>query len=69
MHILCDRAMFVIFAKKIQKEKNAPEQWFSALTVLACERDVFDSIKVEDAVDIIEMQSSALKHHLVLKLV
>lgn len=41
------------------------DDWFSSLTLLACEKDVCDSLKVEDIVNKFAVLSPALRRHLV----
>ena len=40
------------------------DEWFSSLTILACERDILESLKVEDVVDRFALLSSSLTRHL-----
>ena len=40
------------------------DDWFSALTLLACERDISESLRVEDVVDKFAGLTSALRRHL-----
>ena len=40
------------------------DDWFAPLTVLACEREVTLSLKQDDMVDRLAVQSAALKKHL-----
>jgi hypothetical protein len=40
------------------------DDWFSALPLLACERDITKSLKVEDVVDKFAGLTSALRRHL-----
>lgn len=41
------------------------DDWFSSLTLLACERDISDSLRVEDIVDTFAGLSAPLRRHLV----
>lgn len=41
------------------------DDWFSSLTLLACERDICESLKVEDIVDKFAALSTALRRHLI----
>ena len=40
------------------------DDWFSALTLLACERDISESLRVEDVVDKFAGLTAALRRHL-----
>jgi hypothetical protein len=40
------------------------DDWFSSLTLLACERDISESMRVEDVVDKLAGLSARLRRHL-----
>ena len=40
------------------------DDWFSALTLLACEKDISESLRVEDVVDKFAGLTAALRRHL-----
>jgi hypothetical protein len=49
---------------KIRLRSTMQDDWFSSLTLLAYERDISESLRVEEVVDNIARLSASLRRHL-----
>lgn len=60
-----ERTLSRVRIVKNRLRSTMQDDWFSSLTLLACERDISDSLRVEDIVDTFAGLSARLRRHLV----
>ena len=59
-----ERTLSRVRVIKNRLRSTMQDDWFSALTLLACERDIFESLRVDEIVDNFAGLTAALRRHL-----